>query len=100
MTNNLTSTIDRLGELKAQIAELESEEKALKEVLIEQGAGAYEGNWFRVTVSESVKQTLDMAAVKAKLSPQFIRAHTRETPYTTVRVTARNALQLKIAGGG
>jgi hypothetical protein len=94
---NMTSTIDELGQLKAQMAELARREKELKNLLIEVGPGAYEGELFRVTVSESARETLDMEAVREKLSPQFLRAHTRVTPVTTVRVTARNSAKLKIA---
>jgi hypothetical protein len=52
---------------------------------------AEEGELFRVTVTNAVRETLDMEAVREKLSPQFIRAHTKETFYTTVRVTARKS---------
>lgn len=90
MTTNLTSTIDRLGYLKAQIADLKKEESALREVMLEQGPGAYEGEIFRATVSTSERETLDMVAVREKLSDQFIRAHTNVTESTTVRVVARN----------
>ena len=96
-SHNLISTIDRLGQIKAQIANLETEQKALRDVLVEQGPGAYEGELFRVTVSLSERETLDMEAVREKLSPQFIRAHTNVTEVTTVRVSARNAVKLKIA---
>lgn len=89
--SNLTSTIDALGALKAQLAELQRQEKELRDVLIENGPGAYEGELFRVTVSESERETLDMEAVREKLSPQFIRAHTRVTPVVMVRVVARKA---------
>lgn len=89
--NNLSNTIDRLGYLKAQIAELKLEENALREIMIEQGPGAYEGDMFRVTVSESERATLDMAAVRAKLSPQFIKANTNVSEVTIVRVVARNS---------
>ena len=87
--SNLTSTIDQLGHLRAQLAELKRQEDELKAVLVENGPGAYEGDLFRATVSESERETLDMVAVREKLSPQFIRAHTRVTPVTTVRVVAR-----------
>jgi hypothetical protein len=89
--SNLTSTIDALGHLKAQIADLQRQEKELREVLVENGPGAYEGDLFRATVSESERETLDMAAVREKLSPQFIQAHTRVTEVTMVRVVARKA---------
>jgi hypothetical protein len=92
--NNLTSTIDQLGVIKAQIAELKAQEEALRAVLVEQGPGAYEGELFRATVSESERSTLDMAAVRAKLSPQFIRAHTIITDVVTVRVAARTNARL------
>ena len=95
--SNLTPAIDRLGQIKAQIANLETEQKALRDVLVEQGPGAYEGELFRVTVTVSEREVLDMAAVREKLSPQFVRAHTSITEVTTVRVTARNNVRLKIA---
>jgi hypothetical protein len=94
MTNNLTSTIDALGSIKAQIAELEQKEKQLKAVIVEQGAGAYEGNLFRVTVAVSERETLDMKAVREKLSPQFIAAHTKVAEVISVRVCARNGLKV------
>ena len=87
--DNLTPTIDRLGVVKAQIAALKREEDELKTVLIENGPGAYEGDLYRCTVSQTDRETLDMEAVRAKLSPQFIRAHTNVTPVTMVRVVAR-----------
>ena len=97
MSNNLTSAIDRLGNVKAQIASLKREEEELKAVLIEQGPGAYEGDTWRATVSEAERETLDMEAVRAKLSAQFVRAHTIVTPVTTVRVVARTNVKMKIA---
>jgi hypothetical protein len=86
--------IDELGWIKAQIADLVKREEALKVRIVTLGPGAHEGRLFRATVTESVRETLDMEAVRAKLSPQFIRAHTRETPVTTVRVVARTAAGL------
>jgi hypothetical protein len=73
---------------------LRIEEKALQTVLTEQGPGAYEGELFRATVSQFERSTLDMDAVRAKLSPQFIRANTSISEVTTVRVVSRNAVEL------
>jgi hypothetical protein len=81
--------VDQLGFIKAEIAHLQDQEKAIKEQIIAQGFGSYSGQMFDVTVSPSTRDTLDMEAVRAKLSPQFIRAHTNTTSFTTVRVTAR-----------
>lgn len=90
INTNLIKTIDRLGFLKAQIAELAREEKELKAALIAHGPGAYEGELYRATVSECERETLDMDAVRAKLTAQFIRANTNTTTVTMVRVVARN----------
>jgi len=92
---NLSQIIDDLGVLKAEIAELELKEKALKAALNELKPGAYEGDLYRVSISESVRGTLDMEAVRSKLSPQFISAHTRLTDVRTIRVAARTGKQLK-----
>ena len=53
MTSNLTKIIDDLGALKARIADLENQEKALKQALADLGPGAYEGDLFRLSISES-----------------------------------------------
>lgn len=96
MTQESTTTfdpsiIDALGKLKAQIADLQKQEEILKRTIVESGITAEEGELFRVTVTNAVRETLDMEAVREKLSPQFIRSHTKETSYTTVRVSARKS---------
>ncbi len=90
--SNLIPTIDALGEVKAKIAALKMEEDAIRDALGDLGPGAYEGDKFRLTISESVRKTLDMAAVRDKLSPQFIKAHTNETPVRTIKVVARTGV--------
>ena len=89
MTSNLTKIIDDLGALKARIADLEAQEKALKQALADLSPGAYEGELFRLSISESERETLDMKAVREHLSRQFIQAHTNVTPVRTLRVVAR-----------
>lgn len=89
--SNAASIIDDFGLISAQIAELETKKKALHKQIVEMGEGAHEGTFFRVTVSKSTRSTLDMDAVREKLSPQFIRAHTKDTEVTTVRGSMRNA---------
>jgi hypothetical protein len=93
--NNLKTAIDQLGIVKVQIAELELRETELKKILELQGAGAYEGDVFRATVSFSERETLDMKAVRNKLSAQFIRSHTKCAKVTSVRVVARTGAGLK-----
>ena len=87
--SNISKLVDDLGILKAEIADLAAKEKTIKEQLIEAGVGAYDGDFFRASVSVSQRETLDADACRAKLSPQFIAAHTKVTDVTTIRVTAR-----------
>jgi|SoiMethySBSTD1v2_1073268.scaffolds.fasta_scaffold2495989_1 hypothetical protein len=87
---NLSKIIDDLGALKARIADLETQEKALKQALADLTPGAYEGEIFRLSVSESERETLDMKAVREHLSRQFIAAHTNVTSVRTLRVAARS----------
>ena len=87
---NLQATIDALGAIKAQIADLELKEKELKKALGDLAPGAYEGDLFRLTISETDRETLDMKAVREKLTPQFITAHTNVTEVRTLKVSARN----------
>lgn len=89
----LEQRIDMMGQMKAQMATLEKEYDKLKALVVEDvGVGAFEGETFRVSISVSSRETLDMEAVRNHLSPQFIRAHTRVTESTTVRVTARKGV--------
>ena len=91
-THNVTLAIDELGRLQARIADLRSQETALKDIVKSLGTGSYEGELFRATVSFTERETLDMTAVREKLSPQFIRAHTNVTPVVTLKVTARKGV--------
>jgi hypothetical protein len=87
--SNLATTIDALGELKARIADLQAQEKELKDALGDLEPGSYDGQKFRLSISVSDRETLDMEAVREKLTPQFIRAHTNVTTVRALRVTAR-----------
>lgn len=89
--------IDTFGVLCAQVADLEAQKKSIRQQLIgELRVGAYEGIAYRVTISESVRETLDMDAVREKLSPQFIAAHTKSTPVITVKAGARNNINVEV----
>ena len=90
MTSNLPA-IDSLGLIKAQIADLEAQEKVLRDQIAELGAGAYDGDLFRASVSIADRETIDWRAIAEKLEPsrQLITAHTSAKTVTTVRVAAR-----------
>lgn len=83
------SVVDELGSIKAAIAALVDQETALKQKLVAMGVGVHTGDLFDATVTLVSRETLDMAAVREKLSPQFIARHTKTTTSPTVRVVAR-----------
>ena len=86
---SIASTVDALGSVKAKIADLTIIERELKDRLIDAGNAVNDGNLFRATVSHEDYETLDMNAVRAKLTPQFIAKHTRRGQKIVVRVVAR-----------
>ena len=89
--------VDRLGELLAQLADLNAQADEFKAKLTKRGDGAYEGELFRATVTSGKKNKLDMKAVRGKLSPQFLSANTSKVPYVMVKVVARNNEQIRKA---
>ena len=89
--SKFSAIVDELGAIKAQQADLANREKELKAKLIAGGQLEYDGDEYRATISTSQRETLDMAAVREKLSDQFIRAHTKVTDVITLRVSARSA---------
>jgi len=82
---------DQFGALKAEIADLEAREKLLRDELVRRGAPEIDGALFRVTVSESVRWTLNTAAVKAEMGAAWYDAHCRQSMVTTVAVKARGS---------
>jgi hypothetical protein len=91
---NLSTTIDALGRIKAQISDLKIQEDALKDALMGLAPGAYEGDLFRLSVSDTTRETLDMKAVREHLSRQFVAAHTNVSEVRTLRVAARSGKAL------
>lgn len=97
--------VDQLGHIKAQIADLEEQEKALREDILAMGKDEVEGDLFRATVSTASREGRDKAfkdrieeLVVEHLSRQFIAAHTTATAVRSVRVTARKGVSLKVQG--
>ncbi len=81
--------VDKIGIIKASIGPQLDALKELEAKLKAQGAGAYEGALFRATVSDVETARLDMDAVRAKLSPQFIRANTTVSKSVKLSVKAK-----------
>jgi len=92
------SPVDRLGDIKAEIARLKEVEAFLIEEIKDLGAGAHNGDTFRATVSEiAERQSLDAKAAEAKLRELgvdgrwFSKNEKTTKGYTTVKVVARKA---------
>ena len=90
------SVVDRLGNIKAQIAELKAVEANLIALIVNTGDTAIDGSLFRATVSEvAERQSLDAKAAEAKLrelgvSHQWFAAHQKVVAgYTAVKVGVR-----------
>jgi hypothetical protein len=89
----LGATVDRLADIKAQIAALKAEEDALKIDLTQSGATCIEGTQHRAAITYATTRTcIDWQSIARHLKPsrQLIKAHTTETePFDTVRVSAK-----------
>lgn len=80
---------DRLGQIKAQIADLKKIEAALSDELKVFGASSYEGVLYRAVIAERAATTkVDWEAIAKKLNPsrQLIQAYTR-TGESTITLT-------------
>ena len=65
---NATSPVDRLGILRAQIAELETKERVLVDEIKSWGAGAYDAELYSATVAEIPgRESVDPKAMHDKL---------------------------------
>ncbi|MEN9936010.1 MAG: hypothetical protein RLZZ387_2589 [Chloroflexota bacterium] len=92
------SPVDRLGDVKAEIARLKDIEAFLIEEIKALGVGAHDGDTFRASVSEvAERQSLDVKAAEAKLRELgvdgrwFSKNQKVTKGYTTLKVVARKA---------
>lgn len=92
----VAATVDRLAFIKAQIAELQAEETALKQTLVKAaerlGKDTLLGTTHRATIAHTEgRVTTDWRSVAEHLKPsrQLITAHTTQgEPVTSVRLYA------------
>jgi hypothetical protein len=77
---------DQFGTLKAEIADLEAHQKAVRDELIRRGGSEVEGALFRVIVSDAVRWTLDAKTVRAEMGEDWWIARCRNAMVTTVAV--------------
>lgn len=88
----LAAKVDRLGEIKAAQADLQTEYDRIRAELEAAALPAIDGHQYRATFSTSTRSTTDWAAIarRLKASVQLIRAYTTTSePATACRVTAR-----------
>jgi len=88
--------VDKLGQLKAAIADLQAEADRISDQLRASGPGRYDGDLFAATVTdETLVETFDSKAAKAKLielgaTEQWIAGCTKvSVRKATVKVGAR-----------
>ena len=86
--------VDELGQVKAEAAEIEMREKALKAALIARGITEAEGALFRATVTEALRETIDADKVKTEMGTGWWSARCKVGLTTTVRVSARRGVKL------
>jgi hypothetical protein len=94
--HNAQSSIDVLGSLNAQIAELEAQAKPLKADIIAMGPGRHEGRLFAASVSEiAPSESPDASDMEKKLremgvNDNWFRHHMKtRAGYSRVRVEDR-----------
>ena len=85
------TAVDRLGKIKAQIADLEDQEDRLRAILINSGVDTVEGKLFRATVSYSQYNRVDYPGLIEALNPpkRIVAKFTKEDHRVTVRVVSR-----------
>ena len=88
--------VDQLGSVKAQIADLETREKALRDELIRRSITSAAGDAYDASVTETVRWTLDTKALKAEMGAAWYDARCRQALITTVKVEPR-AVVLSVA---
>ena len=84
------NTVDQLGLLQAQIADLESQAEVLKNELKNAGEGHIEGNLYKSCVTLSQRNIVDNKAVfaEANVPAELIAKHTKTTAIITLKITS------------
>ena len=89
--DNILNKVNRVATLRAQLAEMAKEENELVADMKDFGAGVYQGTAHQIVISESTRKTLDMKAVRLKLSRQFIQANEKKTTTLVAKLLGYSA---------
>lgn len=90
-----TNSIDNLGQLLAQIAELTKQADAIKDSLKDEaslsGQKAFEGDLFKATYVETNRSTVDWKAIAKVLNipADLIAEHTKTAAVFSIKVTSK-----------
>jgi hypothetical protein len=94
--NNTLNTVDTLGALLAQIADLTKQADAIKDGLKDSatapnGSKVFEGDMFKATVVEANRSTVDWKALSKDLgiTDEQLAAYTKTAAVFSVKVTSR-----------
>jgi hypothetical protein len=95
MTKSNLTTIDQLGNLQAEIAALQTQEKSLKDDIKAEGVGTFEGDLYDATVFDSERKTVAWQKIAKKLGAtvQMIAGNTKFSVTTSVKVTPRKVVR-------
>lgn len=95
MAKSNMTTVDQLGNLQAEIAALQTQEKSLKDELKAEGVGVIEGDLYDATVYDSERKTVAWKKIAEKLGAtvQMIAGNTKATITTSVKITARKVVR-------
>ena len=89
------TSVDTLGQLLAQIAELTKQAEVIKDAIKDSaslgGAKVVEGNLFKATYMESNRSTVDYKSIMKEFNipVEAIAQHTKTTAVFSVKVTSR-----------
>lgn len=75
-TENLTDTVDNLGAINQQIAELEAMARKIKAELIARGVGKYEGTSYIAEVQHYDRAQINPKLVREMVDPEIVSAVT------------------------
>jgi hypothetical protein len=80
-----TDMVDELASVRDQLKALTAREKYLKEIFRKGGDAIYRGDQHQVEIKFTTRPQLDMEAVRAHLSAEWIEEHTGEVEVMNIR---------------
>jgi hypothetical protein len=93
----IADLVDKIGAAKAVLAPGLEDLDAMIEQLKAQGAAVYSGDLFDANVFDSERTKYNMDAIREKLTPQFLRAHSKQFNVRTCKVTAKKTAGKRVA---